>query len=158
MSAANTDEVLIKLEAKFQSEITEFQSVALKKISELKLKLLQLKRILVFTWNDELISQSSMLSSGDQFVPVIVKMSEYTKKKREKIQWYSDPFYSHRKGYRMCLCVDVANSWPYSGSNLSVWLYLLKGSYDDQLEWPLKGHCEVKLLNQISNSEHHYRE
>ena len=41
------------------------------------------------------------------------------------------------------------------GTHLSVGLVLMKGPYDDQLRWPLKGHCEVKLLNQISNSEHH---
>jgi len=39
------------------------------------------------------------------------------------------------------------------GSHVKVWVYLMKGSYDDQLTWPLKGHCEVKLLNQISNSK-----
>lgn len=27
--------------------------------------------------------------------------------------------------------------------------------YDDKLNWPLKGRCEIKLLNQISNSEHY---
>ena len=38
---------------------------------------------------------------------------------------------------------------------MTVGLILMKGPYDDQLRWPVKGHCEVKLLNQIGNSEHH---
>ena len=41
------------------------------------------------------------------------------------------------------------------GSHMSVSLYLMKGPYDEQLKWPMKGEYEVKLLNQISNSMHH---
>ena len=56
----------------------------------------------------------------------------------------------------MCLCVTAASliNWEKS--------YVMKGPNDDQLVWLLKGHCEVKLLNQISNSEnqslrHHWK-
>ena len=80
---------------------------------------------------------------------MIVKMSEYTKKKSDTVKWYSDSFYTHHKGYKMCLYVYAAG---YDGY-VTVGLFLMKGPYDDQLRWPLKGHCEVKLLNQISNSE-----
>ena len=31
----------------------------------------------------------------------------------------------------------------------------MKGPYDEQLKWPMKGHYEVKLLNQNSDSMHH---
>jgi len=31
----------------------------------------------------------------------------------------------------------------------------MKGPHDDELTWPLKGKFEVKLLNQISDCEHH---
>ena len=79
-------------------------------------------------------------------------MSEYTKKKSDKVMWYSDSFYTHHKWYKMYLYIRAAG---YSGDYLSVQLYLMKGPYDDQSRWPLQGHCEVKLLNQISNSEHH---
>ena len=78
-----------------------------------------------------------------------MKISEYTKKKSDKISWYSDSFYTHHKGYKMCLYIRAAG---YSGDYLLVQLCLMKGPYDDQLRWPLQGHCEVKLLNQISNS------
>jgi len=96
---------------------------------------------------------ASKLPSGDQVVLVIVKISEYTKKNSDKVNWYSDSFYTHHEGYKMCLNVYSAG-WPISGYT-SVYLHLMMGPYDDQLRWPLKGHCEVKLLNQISNSEHH---
>ena len=41
------------------------------------------------------------------------------------------------------------------GTHLSVYLCLMKGPHDDELTWPLRGKFEIKLLNQISDSEHH---
>ena len=157
--AANTDEVLAKLETKFQTKITEIETAAQKRITELETKLEQKTQQieqLIFDsnifWYNTVKYQASKLSSGDQVVPVIVKMSEYTKKKSGGVQWYSDSFYTHHKGYKMCLYVYATG---YISGYMSVQLYLMKGPYDDRLRWPLKGHCEVKLLNQSSNSEHH---
>jgi len=31
----------------------------------------------------------------------------------------------------------------------------MKGPYDDELPWPLKGNFQVKLLNQINDNSHH---
>ena len=86
------------------------------------------------------------------------KMSSTTAMKEEKkikIQWYSDPFYTHNKGYKMCLRIDAAGVGEGKGTHLSVFLYLMKGPHDDELTWPLRGKFEIKLLNQISDSEHH---
>ena len=149
--AANTDEALAKLETKFQTKITEIETAAQKRITELENN----TKLLSSDWSSIISTSSSRLPSGDQVVPVIVKMSEYTKKKSNYVIWYSDSFYTHHKGYRMTLQIRAAGWSDGRGTHLSVGLFLMKGPYDDQLRWPLKGHCEVKLLNQISNSEHH---
>ena len=70
------------------------------------------------------------------------------------IYWYSNPFYTHNKGYKMHLHIDAAGHDDGKGTHLSVFLYLMKGPHDDELTWPLKGKIEIKLLNQTSNSEH----
>ena len=152
--------VLAKLETKFQTKITEIETIAQERITELERTLEQvvMANELKGTpcmWMSHLNTASSKLSSGDQVVPVIVKISEYTKKKRDKVEIFCDPFYTHNKGYKVCLCVysrDYGNR--YTHTHLSV--YLMKGPYDDQLRWPLNGHCEVKLLNQIGDSKHHF--
>ena len=43
------------------------------------------------------------------------------------------------------------------GTHLSCYLRLLKGphAHDDNLSWPLKHKFEIKLLNHISDSQHH---
>ena len=80
---------------------------------------------------------------------------EYNIKKKDDVQWYSDPFYTHNKGYKMCLSVYADGNGDGKGTHLSVFLYLMKGPHDDKLTWPLRGKFEIRLLNQISDSEHH---
>jgi len=38
---------------------------------------------------------------------------------------------------------------------LSAKLYVKKGPYAGHLDWPFQIYCTVKLLNQITDSEHH---
>ena len=82
-------------------------------------------------------------------------MSKYNMKKKNIVQWFSDPFYTHNKGYKMYLRIDAAGDGKGKGTHLSAFLYLMKGPHDDELTWPLRGNFEIKLLNQISDSEHY---
>ena len=106
-------------------------------------------------WPIILHVKATMSQSGNQVCPATIKMSEYSGKKKDEVQWYSDPFYTHNKGYKMCLKVYVAGIDDSKGTHLSVYLYLMKGPHDDELTWPLRGKLQIKLLNQISDSKHH---
>ena len=58
----------------------------------------------------------------------------------------------------MCLCVYAAGYGDDKGTHLSVFLHVMKGPRDDELTWPLRVRkFEIKLLNQISDSDHHSR-
>jgi len=129
-----------------------------KRITELEIKLEQksqqidqFEKMIVdsITWHKSVDYKASKIMSEDQVVPVIVKMSEYNKKS-DTFEWYSDPFYTHHKGYKLCLNVYRRDF----NADLSLYLYLMKGPHDDDLRWPLRGRCEVILLNQISDSKH----
>ena len=106
-------------------------------------------------WSDKLVTMVMMSKSGDQLCPALFKILKYKTKKKNGTEWYSNPFCTHNKGYKMCLCVDVAGSGDGEGNHLSVFLYLMKGPHDDELTWPLRGKFQIRLLNQISDSEHH---
>ena len=108
-------------------------------------------------WYDKLVAMVMMSRSGGQECPVILKMPQFNKCKKNNVEWYSDSFYTHNMGYKMCLCVDACGHGDGEGTHLSVYLYLMKGSHDDELTWPLRGKFEIKLLNQISDSEHHLK-
>ena len=90
----------------------------------------------------------------DRVCPVVISVNDFNKKKANDVGWYSDFFYTHDKGYKMCLRVDPAGSDDGEGTHLSVFLYLMKGPHDDELTWPLRGKFKVKLLNQNSDCEH----
>ena len=88
----------------------------------------------------------------NQIAPVTMKMIEFGNKKKNGEDWYSNAFFTHHKGYQVCLNVYASG---VNKTHISVWLHLMKGPYDDQLKWPFKSYCEIKLLNQISNCKHH---
>ena len=98
---------------------------------------------------------------SNQIAPVIVKMSSFSKKLRDKVQWYSNPFFAFEGGYQVCLRVDAAGNGEGEGTHVSVYLHLMKGPYDDELEqsghWPLRGTFTIELLNQLNDSDHHSR-
>ena len=55
----------------------------------------------------------------------------------------------------MCWKIYPAGAGAGRGTHISVSLCLMKGPHDDELTWPLRGKFEFKLLNQISDCDHH---
>ena len=55
----------------------------------------------------------------------------------------------------MCLRIDAAGVLDGKGTHLSVFLYIMKGSHDDELTWPLRGKFEMKLVNQFHHGGHY---
>ena len=97
--------------------------------------------------------QQSQPSLGMPLQSVEVTMYGFEYYKKSQMLWFSPSFYTHPYGYKMCLGVD-AHGWGGSistkKSNISVCIYmfLMKGEYDDLLKWPFQGHVTVDLLNQ----------
>ena len=65
-------------------------------------------------------------------------MNNFEEHKLSNDQWVSQPFYTHEQGYKMCLKVTANGQGSGKGSHITVVVYLMKGEYDDQLEWPFK--------------------
>ena len=90
-------------------------------------------------------------------VPVSFTMPNFEQKKIFSSSWYSSSFYTHPRGYKMCLNVE-ANSWGGSkGSYVGVALYMMPGDYDNILKWPFRGEITIQLLNQRGDHEHHLK-
>lgn len=109
-------------------------------------------------WCDKLTAMAKMFKSGDQVCPVVFKLPEFNKKKKSKDAynfWYSESFYTHSKGYKVCLRIDVNGCKEGKGTHLSLCIHLMNGTNDDSLIWPIKGMFRVMLLNQIDNDEHY---
>ena len=83
------------------------------------------------------------------FIPppeiVLEKFEQY---KNNNERWFSPSFYTHIGGYKMCLSVR-ANGWGSGeGTHVEVGIYMMRGEFDDHLQWPFKGVVKVQLINQ----------
>ena len=71
--------------------------------------------------------------------------------------WVSHPFYTHTQGYKMCLRVTANGEGSGKGTHITVVVYLMKGEFDDQLEWPFRGDITIRLLSQQGDGGHYAR-
>ena len=84
----------------------------------------------------------------------IVVMTDFEKHKRDNDTWFSEPFYTHPHGYKMRLGVDAGGNGYGESIHVSVYVYLLRGEFDDYLEWPFRGNITIQLLNQLEDNDH----
>ena len=66
--------------------------------------------------------------------------------KKNDMIFLSPPFYSHVRGYKLRLRIRV-NGWAQRVGFMSVYLFQMRGEYDDTLEWPFKGSVTIELVN-----------
>jgi len=65
----------------------------------------------------------------------------------------SDPFYSHRNGYKMCMQLDFGVDL-FGDARLSLHLHILRSELDNILEWPFRHEITFELLNQETRLPH----
>ena len=78
----------------------------------------------------------------------------YTAYKNTNSFWSSEPFYSFENGYKLHLYVDAKGVRSGKGTHLHLFVFLMKGDYDDTLSWPFNATITVQLLNWLSDSHH----
>ena len=80
--------------------------------------------------------------------PLSFTMTDYLKHLESGQPWYSPPFYTHERGYKLNIRVDANLR---KENNLSVLACVIKGEHDHQLQWPLHAEVEISLLNWRGN-------
>ena len=83
--------------------------------------------------------------------PYELIMTEFSKHKGDN--WFSPPFYSGPREYKMCFCVHHTRVSLLTEVT-SVCVYLMRGEYDDMLVWPFHGDITVQVVDQSSNQNH----
>ena len=81
-------------------------------------------------------------------------MYNYNEHKRVGDDWYSVPFYSTKNGYKLQLNVDANGFASGKDTHLSVGVRLMKGEYDETLNWPLNSEITIQLLNWREDKGH----
>jgi len=113
-------------------------------------------------WRMKLHHSSELTSHGNQVAPVIIGLSNFEFEMKNNQKWFSAPFFTFTRGYRMLL--KVSTHWQnvtLKRSIVYVNLYLTRGPFDDELEesglWPFRGEFTIELLDQKSNLIHYSR-
>ena len=87
-------------------------------------------------------------------IPPEFVLNNFERLKENDEHWYSPSFYTHIGGYRMCLNIS-ANGWANGkGTHVGVTVYIMRGEFDDHLQWPFKGVVKVQLINQREGGKH----
>ena len=80
-------------------------------------------------------------ANGKYAVPFEFVVTEFSKRRRHDNKYFSKPFYSHDKGYKLQMRITVCDSF------LSCFVFLLKSENDQFLEWPFRADIVVELVN-----------
>ena len=81
-------------------------------------------------------------------------MFNYNEHKRVGDQWLSIPFYSTTNGFKLLLEVHANGFGSGKDTHLSVGVRLMKGEYDETLNWPLNSEITIQLLNWREDKAH----
>ena len=87
-------------------------------------------------------------------LPVKLTITNFEEIKKSNDNWYFPPFYTHPGGYKMCLSVDANGDGDGEGTHVSVFVYLMRGEFDDSLKWPFQGNVVLQLCNQLEDKKH----
>ena len=100
------------------------------------------------------LEASVQICQQDPFLPVILKMDDFSYYSTHREPWYSHPFYSEPLGYKFCLCVYARGICSGQFTHLSAYVHLMAGEFDDNQEWPLELVLTIELQNQLADKGH----
>ena len=86
---------------------------------------------------------------------VTFRISDYGVRKQKNGIFYSEPFFTHPGGYKMCTLVYCNGYGDKKGTHLSTFTKLMEGPNNAKLVWPFVGATTIELLNQLEDANHH---
>ena len=87
-------------------------------------------------------------------LPITFSMEDFERHKLDDSCWFSPPFYTHTHGYKLYLKVCANGAASVKGTHISLYVYLMRGDFDDTLTWPFEGRITVQLLNHLEDRNH----
>ena len=80
-------------------------------------------------------------------------LDNFEQKKSNDEDWFSPSFHTHIGGYKMCLKIIANGRGDSKGTHVGVAVNMMRGEFDDHLQWPFKGEIKVQLINQREGGE-----
>lgn len=141
---------------KLKVQVKEQNQKLKDQLDEQNLKIAEILRSVSMSSKEVAIAESPKeepKSTNDpSIIPVLIIFNNY----QQHTIWWSPPFYTHPQGYKMCLKVFPNGNRSGEHTHMSVYVNILKGEFDDKLQWPFRGDFTIRLLR--NNSETWYYE
>ena len=104
---------------------------------------------------DRVIELEGRVSAGT----FIWRIENFSYRRRQAIDntvpaIHSPPFYTSLYGYKMCLRMNLNGVDSGFGHHLSLFVHMMRGDWDDILEWPFTGRITLAILDQSENVEY----
>ena len=101
----------------------------------------------------------SLIENSNHDGTMIWKIPQFSQRKADaesgrSTPLFSLPFYSGRyNGYKMCLCLYLMGDGIGKGTHLSLFFVLMRGEFDNILQWPFTHKVTFKLINQTRGED-----
>ena len=102
-------------------------------------------------------------SSTKSMSPIVTKngnnfsMENFSKYLDDRTYFQNPSFYTHPKGYKMCIRVYPHGYDAFEGTHVCVVMYLMNGQNDDNLQFPFRGSVTVQVVNHKDEDENYER-
>ena len=84
-----------------------------------------------------------------QFTPTApfrFTLRDFNHLKKYALVWRSDSFYSHPRGYKLSVEIHPGGCGYCKGTHMSLHVRVMRGPYDDALEWPFLATVTIEAL------------
>jgi outer membrane murein-binding lipoprotein Lpp len=146
------DEKTAKLEKNFSGEIGDVQN----KVGDLLAKMVQLSDSHEVT-RKEVSSVQDDLKYVEKSItpqpPFAFTVSRFSERKFNKEPFVSPPFYTHLRGYKVCVRVDLHGT----NNHVAVHCCIMRGEHDEGLGWPFRGDIHIHIQNQLRDNYHYMK-
>ena len=140
----------------FRSELREREE----EITGLKTQVSKLEKTLR-SKNAELEDRDfrlSLIENSNHDGTMIWKIPQFSQRKADAengkyTSIFSLPFYTGRYGYKMCLRLYIMGDGIGKGTHLSLFFVVMRGEFDNILQWPFTHKVTFKLINQAGGRD-----
>ena len=147
----------------FSPEFDSFKKQLASKDSQIRHlqdKLLQIEATVLAktTENEDRDFRLSLMENSNYDGTMLWKIPQFTQRMEDArtgkyTSIFSLPFYSGRYGYKMCLRLYILGDGIGKASHMSLFFVLMKGEFDNILQWPFNHKVTFKLINQCSGRD-----
>ena len=100
----------------------------------------------------------SLIENSNNDGSMIWKIPQFSQRKADAengkyTSIFSLPFYSGRYGYKMCLRLYIMGDGIGKGTHLSLFFVVMRGEFDNILQWPFTHKVTFKLINQAGGRD-----